>query len=194
MATSAARLLGLAATLGLGLLAPGCASSGPVSSRFGMMNTLKTSVAQLEGDNQTLRRQVAQLKAENGRIDDQLARQESANNEMAARLDDARELIARQGGSTNALGRAGKLADDEAIPPPVKTINRRTPRTPPAASIPRPEVEEPADDVLDLGPAPKRSGRSRSLDRDPGPQSRRDADRNGRWTPVVEGRKPTTRS
>ena len=187
MASATARLLNLGVSFGLATLLSGCASSqGPISSRIGIVGPLKASVAQLESDNQTLRDKLAKVKADNGRFEAELARQEAANGEMAARLDDAKELLAQQGGSSNALGRSSKSPFDNEIPPPVKTINRST-RKPPAASIPRPQVEEPPSDVLDLGPAPRRSGRTRPTDRDPGPQSRRDSDQSSQgWSPGVQ--------
>ncbi len=173
MATHSAHLLALGASLALA----GCASPGPIGSRHTMLGTLKTSVAQLESDNQSLRRQVAQLKAENTRIEDDLVQAEAANGEMSARLDDAKELLSRQGGDSNALGR-GKASSEDDIPPPVKTINRSGRRQPPAASIPRSQPLEPDDDPLDPGPAP------RKRDRDLGPQGRLD-DEESRWLPVA---------
>lgn len=186
MANNPARLLALGAAMGSTLAMTGCAGPGPIASRHTMLGTLKTSVAQLESDNQSLRRQVAQLKAENTRIEDRLVQEEAANGEMAARLDDAKELLNRQGGDTTALGRGSRSPFDEEIPPPVKTINRSGRRQPPAAAIPRLRSSEQDDEPLDLGPAPK--GRGRDVELDLGPQSRRDDDEDHRWLPVARGR------
>ncbi|WP_435018813.1 hypothetical protein TA3x_000799 [Tundrisphaera sp. TA3] len=192
MATPPARLLNLGAVLGILLVLGGCANPGPIASRQGMMGTLKTSVAQLEGDNQTLRREIAQLKAENTRIEDRLVQEEAANGEMAARLDDAKELITRQGGDTTALGRASRSSLDDDIPPPVKTINNSRRRQPPAASIPRPSTSRPSEDILDLGPPTRRGDRDRDRERDLGPQGRRDEPEDGRWLPVARGKAAST--
>lgn len=183
MANLPARLLALGAASGLALALSGCASPGPMMSRHGTIGNLKTSLAQLETDNQNLKREVAQLKADNTRIEDDLVQAEAARGELAARLDDAKELITRQGGDTTALGRGKKGTADDEIPPPVRTINRSSRRPPPAASIPRPRAADPDDNVLDPGPSPSANRRSRDV----GPQSRLD-DGDGRWLPVARGR------
>ena len=193
MATNPARRITLGVVLGSMLALSGCANSGPLASRRGMMGTLKTSVAQLDGDNQNLRRELAELKADNARVEDQLFQAQAKNGEITARLDDAKELISRQSGDSNALGRGTRSSFEEEIPPPVKTINRSNRRPPPAASIPRPSSDDLPGNVIDLGPPPRPS-RTRERPRDLGDQSRRDNDdddEDNRWLPVARGRSNT---
>src|SRR5947209_18443807 len=79
------------------LAPPGCAQSGPLTSRGTTLGSLKASVSQLEFDNERLRKEVAELKADNARLDTQLAQEREANGEVTARLDDAKDLLRRQG-------------------------------------------------------------------------------------------------
>src|SRR3954454_20966409 len=107
MATGRSRHL--APWLVLAVLAPiGCAQPGPFSSRQTMVGGLKASVSQLEFENEKLRKEVGELKADNSRLDNQLVQEREANGEIAARLDDAKDLIRRQGGNAQALGAPSK--------------------------------------------------------------------------------------
>ncbi len=178
-----ARPIGLAA---LALVATGCAQSGPLSSRQTMVGSLKTSVSQLEYDNENLRKQVGELKADNRRIENDLVQERDANGEVTAQLDDAKDLIRRQGGDVTALGAPTKSTafDDDGVPPPVSSPparrTRNSGRKPPSASIPRGEPVAPfgsADPDADPGPAPRA--------RDLGPRGSRDVD--DRWLPVARG-------
>ncbi len=83
--------------------------------------SLKASVSQLEFENEKLRKEVGELKADNSRLDNQLAQEREANGEITARLDDAKDLLRRQGGNAQALGGSSKDFEDDGIPPPVAT-------------------------------------------------------------------------
>jgi len=177
LATGRSRIL--ATCLALAPLGPtsGCAQSGPLASRQTTMGSLKASVSRLEFDNDGLRKQVAELKADNRRAENQLVQEREANGEATAQLDDARDLIRRQGGDASTLGAPSKSAsfDDDGIPPPVASPGRRSrssTRKPPAASIPRAEPSSFSD--------PDSTSRLREV----GPQSRLDDDR---WLPVARG-------
>jgi len=176
MATGRIRLVATCLALASAPVVVGCAQSGPLASRQTTMGSLKASVSQLEFDNEGLRKQLADLKADNRRIENQLVQEREANGEVTAQLDDARDLIRRQGGDASALGAPTKSAsyDDDGIPPPVASPSRRSrnSRKPPAASIPRAEPSSWAD------PDPDSAFRV-------GPQSRRDDDE--RWLPVARG-------
>ena len=175
MATGRSRLLGLLTAM-TAIVPFGCAQSGPMTSRNTMLGSLKASVSQLEFDNEKLRKEVAELKSDNARLDTQLAQEREANGEVTARLDDAKDLLRRQGGDVQALGIPSRSIEDDGIPPPVR---RTKGRTPPSATIPRPR------------PAPVESPDERSFDststggsRDLGPVDRADDDR---WLPVARG-------
>ena len=175
MATGRCRLPGL--LIAMSAVVPlGCAQSGPLTSRNTMLGSLKASVSQLEFDNEKLRKEVAELKADNARLDNLYAQERDFNGEITARLDDAKDLLRRQGGDVQALGIPSKSIQDDGIPPPVR---RTRGRTPPSATIPRPR------------PAPAESPDERGFDststegsRDLGPVGRADDDR---WLPVARG-------
>ena len=182
MATGRSRHLAL--WLPLAVLAPlGCAQPGPFTSRQTMLGSLKAGVSQLEFENEKLRKEVGELKADNSRLDNQLVQEREANGEIAARLDDAKDLIRRQGGNAQAIGGPSKNYEDDGIPPPVATPRGRTmkgSRKPPAAQIPRIEPAAPfgsSDDDLGYLPPTRRP-------RDIGPPDRDDDDR---WLPVARG-------
>lgn len=172
------------------IVAPlGCAQSGPIATHRNTVGSLKSSVSQLEYDNGNLRKQVADLKTESTRIGNKLDEETSVNGELSARLDDAKDLIRRQGGDETAIGRSSggaskastsTASNDDEIPPPAKSPIRRSRggRKPPAAQIPR---IEPANDSGPGGINPA------SETYDPGPQASRFED-DGRWLPVARGR------
>ena len=147
------------------------------------MGALKSNVAQLESEKDQLNKQVAELKTENRRIETELAAVEDKNGELAARLDDARTLISRQGIDEGNLSRAASDSDRQA--PRRSTPARSQPgnRKSPVAQIPserRPMLEddEPTDEPFDL-PPPKLKKRS-SID-----QSR--LNDGSPWLPVARG-------
>ncbi|WP_435009747.1 hypothetical protein P12x_000994 [Tundrisphaera lichenicola] len=173
MATGRSRLLGLLTALAT--CAPiGCAQSGPLASRNSMLGSLKTSVSQLEFDNEKLRTEVAELKADNARLDTQLAQERDANGEITARLDDAKDLLRRSGGDVQALATPSKSFQDDDIPPPVRRT--RGGRKPPSASIPRSQSEPFEDQGFDSGSS------NRPIDLGPAASEGDD-----RWLPVARG-------
>lgn len=175
MATGRCRLLGLLTAM-TAVVPFGCAQSGPLTSRNTTLGSLKASVSQLEFDNEKLRKEVAELKADNARLDTQLAQEREANGEVTARLDDAKNLLRRQGGDVQALGIPPKSFEDDGIPPPAR---RTRGRKPPSATIPRPQAES-SDSPDDRGFDSTSTDRHRDL----GPIDRADDDR---WLPVARG-------
>jgi hypothetical protein len=147
-----------------------------------MLGSLKASVSQLEFENEKLRKEVGELKADNARLDNKLAQESDVNGELAARLDDAKDLLRRQGGNAQALGAPSKNFEDDGIPPPVtvpqgQRIKSR--RKPPTTQIPRVEADEPdrsTGDDVSYTPSTRRP-------RDLGPEDRDD----DRWLPVARG-------
>src|SRR3954454_2960926 len=136
------RFRSLAPWLALAALAPsGCAESGPFTSRQTMVGSLKASVSQLEFENDKLRKEVGELKAENSRLDNQLVQEREANGEITARLDDAKNLLRRQGGDMQALGIPSKTFEDDEIPPPA--AHPPAPQATETRQPPRPQAQEP---------------------------------------------------
>jgi hypothetical protein len=173
MATGRPRIL--AFWIALPLITVGCAGPNPFTQRQTTMGSLKASVSQLEFENEKLRREVGELKADNSRLDNQLVQESQANGELSARLDDAKDLIRREGGGTTASS-----SFEEDIPPPAqvtpKARRTRNSRTSPSVSIPRPDAP-PADDDLSF----QSSSRT---PRDLGPNDELD---NEPWLPVARG-------
>jgi hypothetical protein len=166
----------------LAVVGAGCAQSNPLISHRATLGSLKTSVSQLEFENQQLKQKVANLDSESRQIEDRLVQEESINGDLRARLDDAKALLSRRG-----LGPDGSDAavDSDPFAPrrtlPAGRSNRKT-RKPPFAQIPgRVETEPPADEQEDDVP----NSSSKRWRGDPGPQSRRDDP--AVWLPVARG-------
>ncbi len=155
-----------------------------------MVGSLKTNVAQLESEKDKLARELAEQKTENRRVENQLAESEAQNGDLAARLDDARAVMSRQGLED---GRSARAASDDrrgatrkATPAKVQPKGRKTP----FAQIPaerRDLDDSESSDDGDLLDSP----RFRKKGDDLGPQSRLD-DRSP-WLPVARGAKSPTR-
>ena len=143
-----------------------------------MVGSLKASVSQLEFENENLKKEVGELKADNTRIDNQLVQEREANGEIAARLDDAKDLIRRQGGNVQAMGNtSSKNFEDDPIPPPVSTPKSRrvNKRQSPTVRIPAPEF------------APSSSNPDDDLSYDPPSHRPIDRQDDDRWLPVARG-------
>ncbi len=61
------------------------------------MGQLKTSLSHLEFENEQLKRQVAKLEQEGRGLEDRLVQEQVDNGDLAARLDDARNLLRDRG-------------------------------------------------------------------------------------------------
>jgi hypothetical protein len=153
----------------------GCAQTGSLFTQQTSLGTLKTSLSQMEFENQQLKREVANLKAQNREIEDRLGQEESINGELSARLDDARSLLGRRGLGGDDLDAGSVQASPRNMFPAGQSNKKR--RKPPFARIPG-RIDPVAPDVDDdqLGP---------SSQEDAGPQSRRE--RPMTWLPVVTG-------
>jgi outer membrane murein-binding lipoprotein Lpp len=164
----------------LGLLATGCQSSGPLLSRQTTVGTLKTSVSQLEYQNDQLRKQVAELKSESRDFEDRLVQEQAENDDLATRLDNARSLLGQRDGPENVrTGSRSSSASENSVDeiPPPRARRSSGKRKPPAVSIPR--QIEPARESDDVG-----------LSEDPPSRSRLAAarrPREERWLPVARG-------
>jgi hypothetical protein len=158
----------------------GCAQPGPILSRHTTIGTLKTSLSHLEFENQQLRSKVANLESENREFENRLVQEEAANGELHAQLDDARNLLSRQG-----YDWGGSNATTNREEPPNRTLpagrSNRTPRKPPFARIPgridAAPPADPSDDEFNRPAVPS----ANSL----GPQSSLEDDT--RWLPIARG-------
>lgn len=160
----------VASLLGTILAMSGCAQQGPFAERQNRLSALKSSVALLENQNAELKTKVTELSQDNRRLEDRLVQEESHNGDLAARLDDARNVISQRESS-----RGFSSFDDEPITKPVRRSTK--PKRPPAASIPGPDNDSGSfeTDPLDI---PKPRFRS------DGAQSYRTDD--STWLPIAQ--------
>lgn len=159
-------------------LAAGCEGGGPLTSRQTMMGSLKSSVSQLEYQNDELQRQVASLKAENRRFEDRLVQERAENEALASQLDGAKGRGEPAGDVRTGSRSRSSAADDADEPPPSQVRRSKSRRQPPAVAIPgriEPSRVEPDDDDVSssLPPARSRLASRRSID--------------DRWLPVARG-------
>ncbi len=158
----------------------GCAQPGPLFSRFTTVGTLKTSLSHLEFENQQLRSKVTNLESENREIENRLVQEEAVTGDLSARLDDARDLLGRNGYSSGSSTSASNRDESGARALPAGRSSR-TPRKPPFARVPgRINSAPPADNYDDEFNRPTLPSAD-SL----GPQSGRDDD--GQWLPIARG-------
>lgn len=160
-------------------LAAGCEGGGPLTSRHIMMGSLKTSVSQLEYQNDELQRQVAALKAENRRFEDRLVQERAENEALANQLDGAKGRLGENTGDIRTGSRSRSSSVDDADEPPPSQVRRsKSRRQPPAVAIPgriEPSRVDPGDDDVSsvLPPAKSRLASRRTID--------------DRWLPVARG-------
>jgi septal ring factor EnvC (AmiA/AmiB activator) len=155
----------------------GCTQTGPLTARRSTLGTLRTSVAQLQHENEQLKREVADLQVENRRVADKLDESEQTNGDLTARLDDAKAAIKGDGSilaDTAPPATSGQRREGRHTAPAGRSS--RTPRRPPFARIPS-RIEDASADDADPPAEPPRD--------DLGPQSRLDGP--VRWLPVGPG-------
>jgi hypothetical protein len=149
-ATALARAGPLLACAGMGLIvSSGCSGQSSILTGGPTIGQLKTNLSHLEYENDQLKRQLAKLERENRSLDDRLVQERLDNGDLAARLDDARNLLRERGLSPDArLGshrgdsearRPLPDADDDtgsASAPAAQPVRKR--RKTPFARIPGP--------------------------------------------------------
>lgn len=169
----------LAAGLLVGIA--GCAETGGsfLSQRTGV-GSLKTSLSQLEFENQQLKKQVATLKDENRQIENRLVQEEAATGDLQARLDDAKSLLGQRGldGDESLTAGSGR----KTLPAGQSSRKRR--KTPFAQIPGRIDVLPPTDEDTD-GNAAGWSQPSASRRDDVGPLG--SLERSPLWLPVARG-------
>ena len=92
---------------GLAMLS-GCSGRSSFLSGGPTVGQMKTSLAHLEYDNAQMKREVAKLRRENRAMEDRLVQEEQDSGELAARLDDARNLLRDRGLDPAARADAGR--------------------------------------------------------------------------------------
>ncbi len=135
---------------GLALLALALCGTAGCADRESFLRTgpstsqLKVSLSHVQFENEQLRTEVARLKEESRSMEDRLVQEQIHNGDLAARLDDARNVLRDRGLDSGT--RLGARAGGKALPDPDDASTRprtlpagrttRKPRKPPAASIP----------------------------------------------------------
>ncbi len=126
-------------------LAAGCAGRSNFLTGGPTAGQLKTSLSHLEFENQQLKQSVAKLQKENRTVEDRLVQEQIDNGDLAARLDDARNLLSdrgidpevRVGSNRGRDAGVGSYADNDG--PPTRTLpagqRARPRRKPPFANI-----------------------------------------------------------
>jgi hypothetical protein len=124
---------------------PGCSGQSSFLTGGPTVGQLKTSVSHLEFENQQLKHSLAKLERENRSIEDRLVQEQIDNGDLAARLDDARNLLAdrgvdpdvRVGSRRGGEGRGDPFAEGAGSAPRTLRAGRRTRerRKPPFAHI-----------------------------------------------------------
>lgn len=174
MSYSAKRLLVLA--VGSLTLVVGCAQPGPLASRRTTVGSLKASMAQLEHERDVLKTEVAELRSENRRVTEQVAQVEETNGELHTRLDNARNLLRRQGLDSSEMARP----DPE---PDRGTTTRARARRSPAAQIPhaRSSLDIEDEDRLEDDDTPRSNSSFENWN------SQSSAPPSQRWLPIANG-------
>jgi hypothetical protein len=121
----------------------GCAGRESVLTSGSSVGQLKTTLSHLQFENEQLKTKVAQLEEEHRTVEDRLVQEQIHNGDLAARLDDARNLLRDRGleSDTRMGARGGDSrpvgSDDDRGRVRTLPAGRSTkkPRKPPAARI-----------------------------------------------------------
>jgi len=183
-------------------LAAGCSGQSNFLTGGPTVGQLKTSLSHLEFENQQLKHSVAKLQQESHAIEDRLVQEQIDNGDLAARLDDARNLLhdrgvdpdVRVGSRRGRDGLGGSSAESDGPAPRALPAGERARqrRKPPFAEISGQVKSVAPTDDIDGAELDQSDGRDRSTGR-----SRRrledDLDHhsvyNGplSWRPVTDG-------
>ncbi len=113
----------------------GCSGRGTYITGGPSTGQLKSSLSRIEYENGELKTQVARLKEENRRFEDRLVQEQLHNGELAARLDDMRNLMRDRGfNDPDADYDDAPLTRPRTLPAGRSSSSRRKP---PAAQISR---------------------------------------------------------
>ena len=98
-------------TLSAGVMA-GCAGERTILTGGPTVGQLKTSLSHIEFENEQLKKSVAKLERENRSMEDRLVQEQITNGDLAARLDDARNLLRDRGVDADVRIGSRREADD----------------------------------------------------------------------------------
>jgi hypothetical protein len=158
----------------------GCSGQGTFLTGGPSVGQLKTSLSHLELENEQLKQKVAKLEQDSRGLEDRLVQEQIDNGDLAARLDDARNLLRDRGvdvdtrlGSRRSEGRSKEYSsddDDASVHTLPASQSSRKRRKPPFARIPgrvdempkSRDGEEQSDSAESGRPSPSSSRRSRS--------------------------------
>ena len=121
----------------------GCAGKDNFLTGSSSPGQLKATLSHLQFENEQLKTKVAQLEEEHRTVEDRLVQEQIHNGDLAARLDDARNLLRDRGVEADtrmgARSRGSRAIDSDENRTGVRTLpagrTTRKPRKPPAASI-----------------------------------------------------------
>jgi hypothetical protein len=121
----------------------GCAGRESILTGGSSVGQLKTTLSHLQFENEQLKTKVAQLEEEHRTVEDRLVQEQIHNGDLAARLDDARNLLRDRGLEADtrmgARGRDSRPIGSDEDRGRVRTLpagrTTKKPRKPPAASI-----------------------------------------------------------
>jgi len=182
--------------------AQGCSGQTSFLTGGPTVGQLKTSLSHLEYENQQLKHSVAKLQQENRSIEDRLVQEQIDNGDLAARLDDARNLLSDRGvdpdfrfgsrrGGDSVRGSSGEF--DGSAPRTMRAGQRVRPRRkPPFAQISGPVNTIPPIDDDDAAPRDETDGRDAKSGRS-GRRVDQDLDHHSfytgpvGWLPVADG-------
>jgi hypothetical protein len=139
------RMVPACACSGLFLLA-GCSGGNSFLTGGPTVGQLKTALSHVEYENEQLKQRLAKLERENRSMEDRLVQEQIDNGELAARLDDARNLVKDRGRNPDVRGgahlgaeelrRRARREDDDGTGPMTERTSTRRRRKPPVARIP----------------------------------------------------------
>jgi hypothetical protein len=136
------RAMTLLVAMGAGAMA-GCAGERTVLTGGPTVGQLKTSLSHIEFENEQLKKSVAKLERESRSMEDRLVQEQIHNGDLAARLDDARNLLRDRGVDADVRVGSRRQADDAGGSPSdltdskARTVGQpaRPRRKPPFAQI-----------------------------------------------------------
>ena len=144
-------------------LAAGCSGQSSFLTGGPTVGQLKTSLSHLELENQQLKRSVTKLEQENHSIEDRLVQEQIDNGDLAARLDDARNLLHDRGVDPDV--RVGSRRGRDAQGGSSAESDGSSPRTLPAGQRARPRRKPPfaeiSGQVKSIAPADDDDGASK---------------------------------
>jgi hypothetical protein len=123
----------------------GCAGSDPFTQKRMTQGAVRSSLARIEAERDELQKEIAQLRSDQSRLEELLAEERARGDDLATRLDDARNLLEGRGTRLNAgvQSETDRTNSIRAITPSRVTPAGQPRRKVPFAQIPGQITEEP---------------------------------------------------